>query len=120
MCPPKMKVLRREEGEGLFTNALSAMGGRERNEYRKLPLQELATSLLPEGFFVWPVLSNLAVSSACRGQGLGKLICEQCAQQAADWGFGGLMLVVEENNTPARSLYQSLGYGDVWRDENSY
>ena len=108
-------VLPRRKGEAIFKEALGEVGARERNLLRKMPLAQLAASVLPAGHIVCPVLSNLAVASAARRTGLARVLCEACEAAALEWGFGAIMLQVEEENTPARGLYTKLGYVEMWR-----
>lgn len=108
------ECLPRAEGENMLKGGLAALGGRARNELRGQPVQQLALRVLPEGYALIPVLSNLAVRETSRGRGLGKDVCERCAVIARGWGFSEMMLLVEEANGPARKLYESLGYQRVW------
>lgn len=112
-------VLSRAQSESLFTAAMSALSARERNQYRKLALKDLADELLEPGYCVCPLLSNLAVSSRCRGTGIGRELCIKCETLARDWQYGGIVLQVEENNIPAVGLYSSLGYTEIFRNEGS-
>jgi len=118
-------VLSRKRGEALFKDRLSAMGARQRNELRKASLSDLAAVLLPAGACVMPVLSNLAVLPAGRRKGLGRMLCTQVEGVARGWADaeGGetmqLLLQVEEKNAPARALYSSLGFADLWTQEDA-
>lgn len=121
---PKRSVLSRKRGEALFKEGLSAMGARQRNELRKAPLSELARALLPAGAQVMPVLSNLAVLPAGRRKGLGRMLCNEIEAVASGWIDAGaestqLLLQVEAQNSPARSLYNSLGFSELWTNENA-
>ena len=108
------ELLARAEGEQMLKGGLAALGGRSRNELRGQPVQMVAARVLPQGYALIPVLSNLAVRESSRGQGLAKQVCQQCEVIAAGWGFSEMMLLVEEANAPARKLYESLGYQRVW------
>jgi len=110
-------VVPRNRGEAMFRAELDAMSGRERNQYRKMPLQELALELLEPGYGVCPLLANLAVSADSRGSGLGRELCGRVEDLALDWGYGGIVLQVEEGNAPAVGLYKSLGYQEVFVNE---
>jgi len=114
--PQSGKVLTRSQGEGLLNGELSVMGGRERNQYRKMSAVELTAALFPE-YQCYGLLANLAVAPQARGSGLGKALCDACAEVAVEWGVQAIMLQVEEANTPAKSLYESVGYQLVHRDE---
>lgn len=119
--PGACSVWDRAQAEGLFAERLGAMGGRERNQYRKAELSELASVFLQaQGQAVRPVLSNLAVSRAYRGTGLGQRLiveCEKRIQNAGAWTGDDLWLLVEERNEPAVKLYTRVGFETVWRTE---
>jgi ribosomal protein S18 acetylase RimI-like enzyme len=108
------ELLSRAEGEQMLKGGLAALGGRTRNELRGQPVQLVAAKVLPQGYALIPVLSNLAVRDSSRGRGLAKQLCKQCEVIASGWGFSEMMLLVEEANAPARKLYESLGYQRVW------
>mmetsp|Transcript_232 Transcript_232/g.522 ORF Transcript_232/g.522 Transcript_232/m.522 type:complete len:290 (+) Transcript_232:162-1031(+) len=108
------QVLKRNKGEELLTGSLAAMSARERNTLRRVSLTELADAVLPSNLGLVPVLSNLAVGSEARGQGLGQQMVQQCEDAAKSWGFGEMLLLVEASNVAAVSLYKKLGYQDVW------
>jgi ribosomal protein S18 acetylase RimI-like enzyme len=55
-------------------------------------------------------LSNLAVLSDYRRQGIAQQLLAACEQIALDWGFQELYLHVLENNHSARQLYRKAGY----------
>lgn len=57
-----------------------------------------------------PYLSNLAVRSQHRRQGIAQQLLITCEQTAQRWGFQDLYLHVLENNNPARQLYYKSGY----------
>ena len=51
------------------------------------------------------------MAGASRGEGIGRLLVEDCLRQAAACGFRGLQFnVVVASNERARSLYESLGF----------
>ena len=58
----------------------------------------------------YPYLSNLAVHSNCRRQGVAAQLLLNCERIAKSWGYRDLYLHVMENNHPARQLYFKLGY----------
>ena len=89
---------------------------RERSQYRKMGASELTAALFPE-YQVYALLANLAVASSTRRTGLARTLCEVCEDQAAEWGVPAIMLQVEEINMPAKSLYESVGYTVIHRDE---
>jgi len=55
-------------------------------------------------------LTQLCVSPRRRGYGLGKMLLRHAATQLAHRGFRTITLTVTEANTPAKSLYESLGF----------
>jgi ribosomal protein S18 acetylase RimI-like enzyme len=60
--------------------------------------------------FQYPYISNLAVRSQSRRQGMARqllLVCETVAQK---WGFTHIYLHVLEDNHQAQQLYTQLGY----------
>lgn len=57
-----------------------------------------------------PYISNLAVASQCRCQGVGKQLLFACEEMVRQWGHHCLYLHVMDDNTPARRLYAKAGY----------
>jgi len=57
-----------------------------------------------------PYISNLAVASQCRCQGVGKQLLFACEEMVRQWGHHHLYLHVMDDNTPARRLYAKAGY----------
>lgn len=58
----------------------------------------------------YPYISNLAVRSECRRQGVAGQLLLTCERIALGWGFQDIYLHVLENNHQARRLYFKLGY----------
>lgn len=58
----------------------------------------------------YPYLSNLAVHSNYRRQGIARQLLESCDRIALSWGFHDLYLHVLANNHAAKQLYFKLGY----------
>lgn len=84
----------------------------------------LAQRLLPAGACVLPVLSNLAVLPAGRRKGIARALCTEMEAVARSWveDYGGttqLLLQVEAKNLVARTLYASMGFSDVWTEEDA-
>lgn len=120
----KCCVFPRKRGEAIFNDALAAMGGRQRNELRKASLPVLAEALLPASACVMPVLSNLAVLPAGRRKGLGRKLCTEVEAVVRGWTEREgqpmqLLLQVEANNEPARALYSSLGFSELWTQSDA-
>ena len=58
----------------------------------------------------YPYISNLAVQSCYRRQGVARNLLLCCEQTARRWGFAEITLHVLENNYQAQQLYFSSGY----------
>jgi ribosomal protein S18 acetylase RimI-like enzyme len=58
----------------------------------------------------YPYLSNLAVLTDFRRQGVALQLLHTCERTALDWGFQEIYLHVLENNHRARRLYWKAGY----------
>jgi ribosomal protein S18 acetylase RimI-like enzyme len=58
----------------------------------------------------YPYLSNLAVRSEARRQGVARKLLDRCEAIALDLGFQDLYLHVLEDNHQARQLYSKAGY----------
>ena len=55
--------------------------------------------------------ASFAVSSRCRGQGIGESLVRDCLKTAKEHGFGVLQFnAVVEGNVHARKLYEKLGF----------
>ena len=59
-------------------------------------------------------VSNLGVTSAYRGKGLGRVLVARLEQQFIIDGAEGVLLEVRVSNTPARDFYHRLGYEDAF------
>jgi N-acetylglutamate synthase len=60
-------------------------------------------------------ITAVEVDATCRRQGLGAAITAVLAAAAADRGARHVFLQVETGNTPARALYERLGFRDSHR-----
>ena len=58
-------------------------------------------------------VTNVAVASAFRGQGLGRQIMAALMQYAANLGADYLTLEVRKSNAVAQALYRSLGFVEL-------
>ena len=66
-------------------------------------------------FRAMPLLNihDLAVVPAWRGKGVGRALLAAAEQRARERGCCKLTLEVQEDNTPARTLYERFGFQDV-------
>jgi ribosomal protein S18 acetylase RimI-like enzyme len=55
---------------------------------------------------------DLAVRPGCRGQGIGEALLAAAEAEARRRGCGKLTLEVQDDNHPARRLYQRVGFTD--------
>lgn len=67
----------------------------------------------------YPYISNLAVRTSCRRQGVAKQLLFACERASLEWGFCELYLHVLESNHQARQLYLKAGY-QLHKVEPSY
>ena len=58
------------------------------------------------------LMSGLIVRPRWRRQGIARQLVEAAEEQTRSWGYSELLLNVQHSNTPARSLYYSMGYMD--------
>jgi ribosomal-protein-alanine N-acetyltransferase len=65
-------------------------------------------------------IADLAVSSAARRRGVGRLLLDQVAREAASEGAHSLFLEVRESNVGARALYEALAFAQVGRRKGYY
>ena len=59
-------------------------------------------------------VSNLGVTSAYRGRGLGRVLVARLEQQFIIDGAEGMLLEVRVSNTPAQDFYRRLGYEEAF------
>lgn len=84
------------------------------------PIATIAAELLSPDTRAVCVLSNLAVSTEARGNGIAKILCKESEALAKDWGVDQITLLVEKKNSAARSLYEGkLGYTIAFEEENA-
>ncbi|KAG8469927.1 hypothetical protein KFE25_006382 [Diacronema lutheri] len=65
------------------------------------------------------VLSNLVVEPRARRRGIARKLVRKCEDEVRAWGFDKLYLKVEAPNSPARKLYEKLGYRTVMIDSSA-
>jgi ribosomal protein S18 acetylase RimI-like enzyme len=58
----------------------------------------------------YPYISNLAVKTTNRRQGIARQLLRKCEQIALNWGFSEICLHVLEDNHQAKQLYFTSGY----------
>ncbi|HVL97245.1 MAG TPA: GNAT family N-acetyltransferase [Solirubrobacteraceae bacterium] len=76
-----------------------------------------AVAQLRYRFSVWTAsddcwLEDLFVAEAARGSGLGRAMVEAAVERARTRGCRRIELDVDDANTPARALYESLGFAE--------
>lgn len=73
------------------------------------------TFVLDEGY-----MDNIAVIPSARRLGIGRALMKHLLAEGKAEDLAFLTLEVREGNTPARSLYESLGFEPVGRRKNYY
>lgn len=111
LCDKKSNVIHStKKSEEILENFVNG----EKDEMKGLPhcVPKLVDELLPPELSAVCVLSNLAVSSKARRQGLATKLCREVERLAESYcGCDEVYLEVEENNIAARRLYEEkLGY----------
>ena len=65
-------------------------------------------------------IPNVCVKASARKRGIGKQIMTALMEEAKKLGMAVLYLEVRESNTPARTLYKSLGFEENGIRKNFY
>lgn len=65
-------------------------------------------------------IPNVCVKASARGQGVGKQMMTVLIDEAAKLGMAVLFLEVRESNSPARRLYEGLGFEQIGMRKNFY
>ncbi|VEU40453.1 unnamed protein product [Pseudo-nitzschia multistriata] len=108
------EILEPEKAEAIAKNAVAALGPKQRREYKNAPIAKIAEELLSPDTKAVCVLSNLAVGKKARRRGVAQALCDELDALANDWNFDEIHLLVESENTAARTLYEKkLGYNLV-------
>lgn len=68
----------------------------------------------------WADMMNLAVHPDFRGQGIGEQLVNSLIGYLRAHDIACLTLEVRVSNTPARSLYEKLGFAEIGRRPNYY
>ena len=66
------------------------------------------------GTAVYGHVSNLGVTAACRGKGLGSLLVHRLERQFVLEGAEGALLEVRVSNTAGQEFYRRLGYREAF------
>jgi GNAT superfamily N-acetyltransferase len=132
--PSKGRVIKSNEADGLVRAELNELGEDERAKasevYKESGIGALAKGIVGEKFnpllkpFMKEItpcslLADFAVSPSYRRSGLGRAMCDQCAECSADeWKIDEIALQVEEANKAAAELYRGDGYKQMFRTED--
>ena len=105
-APWSADMLREELGKGLFLvaeqdGAVAGYVG--------------CQTVLDEGY-----ITNVAVSPACRRQGIGRALVGALASHARGQGLSFVTLEVRASNAPALALYEGAGFRRVGVRKNFY
>ena len=65
-------------------------------------------------------ITNVAVSLDARRRGIGRLLIDALVKDASDHSLSTVTLEVRASNTPARALYEKLGFKAVGVRKNFY
>ena len=65
-------------------------------------------------------IPNVCVKESARRRGVGRQMMDVLIKEASDLGICRLLLEVRESNIAARTLYQSLGFGEDGIRKNFY
>lgn len=90
------------------------------------PLQEVWLSSGGEAFGIVRVvgdtadLDRIATLGPARGRGLGRDVLQALTQRAIERGATRMLLEVAEDNTSARTLYATMGFGEIHRRYRYY
>lgn len=107
---PQTEPMTLEEARSFFAEqshtAVATVGGRIRGLYILHPNNIGRCGHVANASF--------AVAGASRGEGIGRLLVEDCLRQAAVCGFRGLQFnAVVASNEQARALYESLDFARI-------
>lgn len=105
-APWSADMLREELGKGIFLVA-----EREGAAAGYVGCQ----TVLDEGY-----ITNVAVSPACRGQGVARALLDALKRRAAEKGLAFITLEVRASNAAAIALYEGAGFRSVGTRRNFY
>jgi ribosomal protein S18 acetylase RimI-like enzyme len=116
------QILNYKESDQILTNAVASLGPKQRREFKNAKIEQLVAELpsLEGSYEAVAVLANLCVSPESRGMGLADKLCTAVEDVVSnEWGMEKIMLKVEAENIPAKSLYEKLGFVVDHVDEES-
>lgn len=105
-APWSADMLREELGKGIFLVA---------EQYGAVAGYVGCQTVLDEGY-----ITNVAVSPACRRQGIGRALVGALASHARGQGLSFVTLEVRASNAPAITLYEGAGFRRVGVRKNFY
>ena len=86
------------------------LSGREADAFRANLASEPTSYRLTVRQREAALLTDLSVLPGARRLGLGRALCERCADLAHAWGYADVFLLVNAANAPARKLYREMGF----------
>lgn len=105
-APWSADMLREELGKGIFLVA---------EQDGEVAGYVGCQTVLDEGY-----ITNVAVSPACRQQGIGRALIEELKKRAAQSGLSFVTLEARASNAPAIALYEGAGFRQVGVRRNFY
>lgn len=122
----QQEVMETETAESTLKQAVASLGPQQRRQYKDASVHTIVKDLLSpssDETSIKPicVMSNLAVSTKARRQGIAQRLCQQVESLVKNqWGYDEIYLLVETANVAARSLYESkLGFRLAFTQENA-
>lgn len=103
-------ILISDESENILKNAVANLGPKQRRQYQKSSAKEIASELLSLDYDAVLCFSNLCVSPDARRKGIAIMLCAELELVGKKWGYESIFLKVESDNTPAKDLYEKLGF----------
>jgi ribosomal protein S18 acetylase RimI-like enzyme len=116
MDSSKGDFLSSDKSEEIFKSAVATLSPQQRKIYKNANAKTIAQDLLPPSLNAICCISNLAVSTHARRQGVAQKLCQQAESIAKDeWYYDRVYLKVEASNDAAIKLYaDKLGYTCVY------
>jgi ribosomal protein S18 acetylase RimI-like enzyme len=112
MDSSKGDFLSSDKSEEILKNAVATLPPSQRKIYKNASAKTIARELLPPSLEAICCISNLAVSTQARRQGVAQKLCQQAESIAKnEWNYDRVYLKVENSNDAAIKLYADrLGY----------